>query len=250
MHTLRFALVSLVLSSAASAAVDSAALESAVERAYVHASSTDLATASAAIDAALAADPKNPALLYERGFATYAAAMISRAHTDKQATIARLETAASTLGRVRGQPWEAEAEALHSSILGQLIGLKGGMSGMTLGPKSSQLIARAARQLPGSPRVQLFRAISLLNTPAAFGGDPAEGMKLLQEVVTAFATPAATEGPRWGHGDALAWLGLARQKNGDTAGARQAWEEALALEPDFAWVKFALLPSLNQKTAR
>jgi tetratricopeptide (TPR) repeat protein len=223
--------------------------EHAIEGAYLRASATSLAAAVQPLDAALAADPKNAGLIYLRAFAHYAATTPLRVTNDQEKLIAELEKAVGLLERVHDAPWAAEADALRGSILGQLIGLKGGMSGMTLGPKSSQLLARAEKALPGNPRVLLFRGISLLNTPAAFGGNPAEGTKLLQQAVEAFAKDDATrDGPHWGRADALTWLGIAKKKTGDLAAARAAWEQALAIEPDYGWVKFALLPSLNHKT--
>jgi tetratricopeptide (TPR) repeat protein len=252
----RLILVSLCLALASARAQSPAdtlvtATERTVERAYLRASATDVAAAAKPLDAALAADPKNPARLYERAFAYYAELPSMRAANDKKAMIAKLEQAAAVLERVKGQPWEAEAAALHSGLLGQLIGLKGAMSGMMLGPKSGQLIARAEKALKDNPRVLLFRGISLLNTPSAFGGDPAKGTQMLQQSVDAFAkVEASAPGPHWGKVDALTWLGIAKQTAGDVAGARAAWEQVLALEPDDGWVKFALLPSLDQKKGK
>lgn len=225
-----------------------ASAEPAIERAYLRASETLLTEAVKPIDTALAADPKNPALLYERAFAHYGATSSLRATNHKEAIQAELEKSVALLERVKGEPWESEAAALRGSILGQLIGLKGGMSGMTLGPKSNQLLARADKSLPGNPRVLLFRGISLLNTPAMFGGDATSGTKLLQQSADAFAkADASAAGPHWGQADALTWLGIAKKQAGDLAAARAAWEKALALEPDYGWVKFALLPSLARQ---
>jgi tetratricopeptide (TPR) repeat protein len=225
--------------------------ECGIERAYLRASETSLAVAVQPIDAALAADPKNPALLYTRAFAHYAALPSLHVKKDKDALQAELKKAADLLERVKGQPWEAEAAALHSAILGQLIGIQGGLSGMTLGPKSNRLIARAEKALPGNPRVLFFQALSLFNTPAAFGGDSVAGTELFQQSADAFAkADLTTPGPHWGRADALTWLGIAKQKAGDVAAARAAWEQALSLEPDYGWVKFALLPSLDQPSKK
>ena len=60
------------------------------------------------------------------------------------------------------------------------------------------------------------------------------------------ALAVAPPGPAWGHADALVWLGIAQQRAGDSAAARAAWQQALAIEPGFAWVKYALLPSLDR----
>ncbi len=239
-------LPALALIATLHAAPTTAETEQAIEHAYLTASETPLVEALKPLDAALATDPKNPALLYERAFAHYAATSPLRAANNKEAIVAELEKSAALLERVKGEPWESEAAALRGTILGQLIGLKGGLSGMTLGPKSNQLLARADKSLPGNPRVLLFRGISLLSTPAAFGGDAAAGTKLLQQSADAFAkADASASGPHWGRADALTWLGIAKKQTGDIAASRAAWEKALALEPDYGWVKFALLPSLT-----
>lgn len=247
-----FALAIAARAEPTNANVIAADAERAIERAYLRASETSLAEAAKPLEAALATDPKNPALLYTRAFAYYAATAPLRATKGNNGAIeAEFNRAIALLDRVKGQPWEAEAAALHSSILGQLIGLKGGMSGMMLGPKSNQLIARAEKALPGNPRVLLFRGISLLNTPPMFGGDSVKGAKLLRQAADIFAKAGASApGPHWGRADALTWLGLAEKNSGDLGAARSAWEQALALEPDYGWVKFALLPSLDQTPAK
>jgi tetratricopeptide (TPR) repeat protein len=225
--------------------------ERAIEHAYLCADAAALAAAVKPLAAALAREPDNAALLYVRAFGYYAATAPLRATNNKEAIQAQLEQAVALLQRVKGAPWEVEAAALQGSILGQLIGLKGGLAGMTLGPKSSRLLARAAQAAPDNPRGLLFRGISLLSTPTMWGGDPVEGTKLLQQAVDRFVgDDVAAPGPHWGRADALTWLGIAKQKAGDTAGARTAWQQALAIEPDYAWVKFALLPSLGQKAPK
>jgi tetratricopeptide (TPR) repeat protein len=227
------------------------AAERAIEHAYLCADAAALAEAVEPLNAALARAPDDAALLYVRAFGYYAATAPLRAANDKEAIQTQLEQAVALLKRVKGAPWEAEAAALRGSILGQLIGLKGGLAGMTLGPESSRLLARAAKAAPDNPRLLMFRGISLLSTPTLWGGDPIAGTKLLQQAVDRFARDdAAAPGPHWGRADALTWLGIAKQKAGDKDGARTAWQQALAIEPDGAWVKFALLPSLGQRSPK
>ena len=222
-----------------------AATETAIERAGLRADADALAQAVRPLDAALAREPDNAALLYTRAFGHYAATAPLRAAKERGAMRVQLEQAVALLQRVKDPRWAAEAAALHGGILGQLIDLEGGVSGMTLGPKSRRLLEQAARTAPASPRVLLFRGIAQLNTPPIWGGDPAEGAELLQQAVDRFEAGAQPAGaPRWGHAEALAWLGIARRRAGDTGRARTAWERALVLDPDYRWVRLALLPSL------
>ncbi len=223
-----------------------AAAERAIERASLRVDAAALAEAVNPLDDALARAPNDPALLYTRAYGYYASSALYRRPSNPAALQKCFESSVALLERVKGDPWEAEAAALRGSILGQLIGLKGGLAGMTLGPDSGRLLARAAKAAPTSPRLLMFRGISLFNMPAIWGGDPLEGATLFQQAVDGFAAhDLAADGPHWGRADALTWLGIAKQKTGDFAAARAAWEQALALEPDYGWVKFALLPSLD-----
>jgi tetratricopeptide (TPR) repeat protein len=250
MPTLVIATIALITTACArSETLVVADTERAIERAYLQGDRAALAAAIKPVDAALAANSSDPALVYERAFGHYAASASLFRAADKAELKSELKAAAAMLATVHGQPWEAAA--LHGSILGQLIGLEGGMSGMTLGPKSNQLISGALKQSPNSPRALLFHGIGLLNTPPMFGGDAAKGAKLIQRAIDAFA--AADEksaGPHWGSADAWAWLGIAKRGAGDAEGARAAWQKALAIQPNYGWVKFALLPSLDKKNAK
>lgn len=223
--------------------------ESIIERAGLCADAAALAAAVKPLDAALTVAPNQPALVYTRGWACYVGSGLHRGPQDRGALEQCLQEAVSFLERVKGAPWEAEAAALHGTILGELIVLQKdpAEAGATLGPKSGRLLAEAAAAAPTSPRILVFRGRSLLFTPREYGGDPAAAVALLQQAVDRFANPGThAPGPAWGQADALTWLGIARQRAGDLAAARVAWQQALAIEPKYAWVKYALLPSLDK----
>jgi tetratricopeptide (TPR) repeat protein len=228
-----------------------AAAERAIEVASMWSDAGALKAATRTLDDALTRAPDDAALLYTRGFAYYAESLsLYRDPKNRVAMKRCLDKGVDELERVKGAPWETEAVALEANLLGSLIGFQDdpAMAGATFGMKSSRLLGQAAAAAPGNPRVLLFRGTSLLFTPPEYGGDPALGVATIEKAVDHFASDGATAaGPHWGHGQALAWLGLARQRTGDLAGARAAWEKALALEPNYAWVKFALLPSLGHK---
>jgi len=227
--------------------------ERAIERAGLRADAAALAKTITLVDAALAGAPNQPALLYARGYAAYVDAGQRRGPGERTASEKSLRDGLAFLERVKGAPWETEATALRATILGSLISLQPdpAQAGATLGMESGELMASAAVDAPASPRVLLFRGQAALFTPREYGGDPAEGAALIQQAVERFAAPGAPpSGPAWGRADALAWLGFARQQIGDLPGARAAWQQALAIEPDYAWVKHVLLPSLDQAPAK
>lgn len=230
----------------AAAPLDPVDVERRIERAALRGDLDAAQAAAAEIDAALATDAQAPALHYLRGFACYAAGAALRARQDTAGAIAQFEEADDILGRVHDPLWAGEAAGLDSAVCSALIGLKGGTSGMVLGPKCGELLIQAGKGAGAqSPRTLMFRGNSLLYTPLQWGGNPATGAKLLQQAADAFTKQDPTApGPHWGQAEALASLGLARQKTGDLEAARAAWTQALAIEPDYAWVKFVLLPSL------
>lgn len=196
------------------------------------------------IEAELAAKPGDPALLYSRAFAHYAEASLARAQKDKNKTEAQLEAAAKLLEQIKDPAWEVETVALHGYVLNQLIGVNGGKSAMSLGPESSSLLDQAGGKAPDNPRVMFFRGVSLVTTPEMWGGDLAGGIQLLERADEAFKKQAKDAVVHWGRAEALAWLGIAKKKSGDLNGARKAWESALAVEAEYGWVKYVLLPSL------
>src|SRR5581483_9159470 len=79
--------------------------ERALEHAYLAADVPGLAAVTKQVDAALAAEPKNPAWQYEQAFAAYAAATPLRTANRKDALVAQFEKTAALLDRVKGQPW-------------------------------------------------------------------------------------------------------------------------------------------------
>lgn len=239
-----------VLAQPASAERTALQAEAAIESAYLRADTAALAAAISPLDAALAAAPDDPALLYTRAFADYAAAELSRGPGREAARRQSFDDAVQRLARVQRAPWAAEADALRATILGVLIALQSDIAtaGATLGPESARLLAQAVAAAPTSPRILMFRGRMLLFMPRDFGGDPAQGADLLQQAVDRYTSGTlSADGPRWGYAEALAYLGFARQQAGDPAAARVAWQQALRAQPDYAWVKSRLLPSLDRQ---
>jgi len=141
------------------------------------------------------------------------------------------------------QPNDAEALALLGSVLGDRIG--GPLSAMRLGGKASEALEKAYELAPENPRVALQRGVGFFFTPGAFGGgkDKAEAeLRRARSLFEANDHAEATKG--WGYPDTLARLGqvLAALEKFDEA--RSVYQQALAVAPDFAWVRDELLPQL------
>ena len=144
-------------------------------------------------------------------------------------------------------PQAAEAYALLSSAYGLQIGLSP-MKSMFIGPKVGKASQKAKQLAPDNPRVVLSAAISDFNTPKMFGGSKEKGLQGFQRAAELLAQEKPTDPiqPVWGHSEAYAWLGIAYQDRGELESARAAFEKALEINPDFGWVKYALLPALEK----
>ena len=139
----------------------------------------------------------------------------------------------------------AESHALLASVYGMQI--DSAWKGMTLGRRASRASARALELAPGNPRVLLQDGVGKLHTPGMFGGGADRAEAMLLRALAAFRTePPDRPWPRWGRLDTYAWLGQIGVEREDLTAARRYYEQALDLEPEFAWVRYALLPALEE----
>lgn len=148
------------------------------------------------------------------------------------------------------RPRWAEGHALLASVYGRKAGLQP-ISGMVLGPKTSAELERARALAPTNPRVVFLEASSQYFRPRMWGGDPEAGIAGFRRAIRLFdqAPRPARGAPDWGHEEALTWLGIALARQGDLSGSRSAFERALRINPDFAWVRDELLPQLRRRIA-
>ena len=100
---------------------------------------------------------------------------------------------------------------------------------------------------PLNPRVWMLRGISSIFTPVEYGGGIENAETQLNRAVALFATDhPVSPAPSWGQAEAYAWLGQVEQRENKPTDAIAAYNKALALEPNFMWVKMVLLPSVKK----
>lgn len=144
---------------------------------------------------------------------------------------------------LKDAPDNAEMLALRGAVLGDRI--TGTFSGISLGPKSAALLDRAHELAPNNPRVVMLRGTSFFFKPKAFGGGIELAREAIEQAIELFAKEdAGTPWPNWGQADAHAWHGriLAAQDLKDEA--LTAYQQALAVNPGYAWVEQVLIPEL------
>ena len=146
---------------------------------------------------------------------------------------------------------ENGSDAETVSLLGAIYGIQVAMNpelGASLGSQNIALTSQAFGIATGNPRVLLQKAISKFNSPEFVGGSKEEALKLFTQSVEAFEKLADKETEiDWGYLDALAWLGIANSSLGDFESAITSYNKALEVEPDFAWIKYELLPKAKEK---
>lgn len=177
--------------------------------------------------------------------------LLTREEGSKDRASAHLESAVESLKEVvRLDAESAEAWALLNSVYGRQISLSP-MKGMLLGRRSKRALQMAGRLAPDNPRVVLAAAVSDFSTPGMWGGDKERAMEGFRRAAELFATeePADPLQPVWGHDEVYAWIGLAHLDRDEREQARAAFEKALEIEPDFGWVRYALLPGLDEAAA-
>ena len=135
---------------------------------------------------------------------------------------------------VARNPRFAEAHALQGACYGYLASL-GALRAVTAGPRSGSRVEEAAKLDPRNPRVLLTRAFALYFAPAAFGGDRERAAPLFVQAAEAFErlqAPRPGE-PTWGAAEAWLFVGRTLEADGDLLGARNAYEKALIVAPEF-----------------
>jgi tetratricopeptide (TPR) repeat protein len=197
----------------------------------------------------LLADKKHEALVrYYLGYCDYRLATFYQQQTNKDMLAKHLEEAIKHLeAAVKLNNKLAEAYALLSSCYGQKIGLAP-MLGMTLGPRAGMTMQSALQLEPNNPRVILLEAIGNYYKPPMFGGSKEVALAGFKRAAELFEKEQLKDPlqPDWGKPEAYAWIGVAYLDKNDNAAARAALEKALAVAPDYGWVKNYLFPKASE----
>ena len=221
-----------------------------LDRAVTHGHLDEIQQARAAFAALLADDPGSKQAQYGLALADWR-------------IVPMLDTKQSELGRklckegiaacdraMAADPLSADALALKAGLQGLSLAYAP-MAMMSLGPEIFENTGRARGMAPDNPRVVLLAAIGTMHTPA-FAGGGAERAKLLFERSIALyeaAGAADTSAIAWGRVDAYLWAGRCSSALKDWAGARDRYRQALAIEPEHAWIKHSLLPAAEKQLA-
>ena len=192
---------------------------------------------------AATAFPDDALVNHYLGYALYRLAGPTMA-TDVDGALAMLAEAQSFLELAIEIEPIAESHALLSSALGMQ--MVNEADAMTLGMQSGVEMGRARALGPRNPRVRLLEGISAFHTPEMWGGGHEAALAHFQAAIELFAEDEPeTPLPAWGHAEAYAWLGQTHAALGKPDEARAAYERALEIAPEYAWVRHVLMPGLE-----
>ena len=130
---------------------------------------------------------------------------------------------------IASQPENAELHAWKGSIMGTLAQGDNPADMIKYGMGAMQSFETALNLDPNNVRGRLGRGVGRLMAPAGFGGDVDGAIEDFKVALKKEAFP-----------DAYFFLGEAYKKKGQLDLARQAYQEALVLKPDYKEAKKAL----------
>jgi hypothetical protein len=146
------------------------------------------------------------------------------------------------------EPSNAEFQSQLASSLIALAVTDGGKF-QELRAEISQARKRALELAPSSPRVVMMDAGMVFNTPPQFGGSQEKGIARWLEAIRLFEEEKIADKlqPEWGRALAYGWLAnlYLQMTPAHTAEAKEMANHALALRPDFWYVKTQILPKLS-----
>lgn len=220
-----------------------------IDRATIAGDLEALRRAESLLDRALLAYPNNGLLLHYQGYALYREAGLLDGRGGSEAVEVPVIAAAARAKlqqSLAAQPLP-ETHALLANLMGRLIAANGS-TGPTLGPLIPLEMNAAVADGPNNPRVWLLRGIQSFYTPPQYGGGVPVAESQLNKAIELFATDNPTPpAPAWGKAEAYVWLGQVLERGSRIEDARVAYNKALALEPNYPWVTYSLLPLLGRR---
>jgi tetratricopeptide (TPR) repeat protein len=173
--------------------------------------------------------PENAAYFYELArVESYRSSAYSMHNDKKKAEHALDDAMASAQQSLKLNEKSADAHSLLADLYGRKIGFGVGMfAGPKYGPKLKSENQRAQELDPNSARVFASLGRQYLMAPHMFGGDVDKAVESLRKSTQ--LDPSFDE--------TYVWLAIALRKKGDTAGAEQALQEALKLNPRSVFAK-------------
>ena len=140
--------------------------------------------------------------------------------------------------------WDADfrkgdLHAMYSGLYGLRIAYAP-WKGMLLGSSAASQAQKGPKADPQSGFAWKQWASNLFHTPEMWGGDPEKALEYFGKAVSLFEEQGQTA-QNYRYLDAIMWLAIAQQKQGQPAAATATLRKALQAEPQFGWAKGMLM---------
>jgi tetratricopeptide (TPR) repeat protein len=144
--------------------------------------------------------------------------------------------------------FESEGKTLNAAVYMMKIA-NSALTAVTLSGKIHTLLDEAQEIDKNNPRSYIIRGMMKYNTPGIFGGSFEEAAKNFNKAISLFEKEEVSNlnAPNWGYLESLAWLGRTQQELENYDAAMFAYKKALKVDEKYGWVKYELLPQLEQK---
>jgi len=140
----------------------------------------------------------------------------------------------------------ADVLAYRSALIGYRINLSP-LSAPVLGPRSFRYAREALEMNPQSYIAQIQMGHIYFYAPSTFGGDKAEAIRCYLRALQLYRQQNPRTANDWNYLSLLVAIGQAYEATGRRETARQFYQRALNIAPDFVWVREVLLPGLNNR---
>ena len=203
----------------------------------------------AALEKMLASHDHVPILHYYIALASVRYAIRCIKQNDEVGTERSLETAMSHLEKAIAMKNDlAEAHILEAYIYAQRV-IASPADAMKYALRIAETLGKAKVTEPNNPRLHLVEGITSFVIPESFGGGIKKAIESLKRAEQCFNTYKLESPmfPDWGREEVYAWLGKAAFEEENYGLAKQYYQHALSIKPDYDWVKNTLLVELNQK---
>jgi len=183
---------------------------------------------------------------YYAGYVDYRLAQL-HLDADKSAAVEHLDNCIGALKKAIKVDREfAEAYALLSGCYSLKAGAQS-MKAVYLGPKANRRIAQAREMAPENPRVALLDGLNDYYRPASLGRDVDSAFEKFSRAAELFADSTAAQPgkPEWGHAEVYAMLGEIYLARNDAVRARESFEQALLIVPEYKKAQRQLAEALT-----
>lgn len=220
-----------------------------LKAAVTHGKTEEMLRARASFAALLAAEPANPSLNYWVALCGWRALPLLT-DTDKEAAKKLCKESIAACDRaITARPKFADAIALKAGL--QALSLSfNPAAAMALGPEMDEAYGRAEGLDESNPRVLLFKGINTLHKPAFVGGGADKARSIFERAIAlSAATSSDSTAIDWGREDVHVWSGICLSRLNRWTEAAAEFRKALALNPEYAWAKYRLLPDAEKRAA-